>query len=84
VTLDKFILLFYKELQQINCRLSLIHHIHGVRFRNAACESTCDCKQSDNPFGEFTKRNMKLQNCGINKHLEEFIPLDNIRNIAGN
>jgi hypothetical protein len=52
----------YKELQKINCRLALIHHMHGMRFRNAACEQTCDCKQSDNPFGEFTKGNMELQN----------------------
>jgi hypothetical protein len=68
----------------MNCRLALIHHIHGMRFRNAACEQICDCKQSDTPFGEFTKDILKLQNCGINKHLEEFIPLDNFRNTADN
>jgi hypothetical protein len=55
-----------------------IHHIYGVKFRNAACEQICDCKEFDTPFGEFIKDILKLQNCVINKHLEEFIPLDNI------
>jgi hypothetical protein len=27
---------------------------------------------------------LKLQNCVINKHLEEFIPLDNIWNMTDN
>jgi hypothetical protein len=61
-----------------------IHHVYAVKFRNAACEQICDCKESDTPFGEFIKGILKLQNCGINKHLEEFIPLDNILNMADN
>jgi hypothetical protein len=61
-----------------------IHHVYGVEFRNAACEQISDCKESNNPFGEYIKDILKSQNCGINKNLEEFIQLDNTRNMADN
>ena len=37
-----------------------IHRIYGVKFRNVACEQTCDCKESDTSFGEFIKDILKL------------------------
>jgi len=49
-----------------------------MKSRNGACEQICDCKESDTLLGEFIKGILKLQNCGINKHLEEFTPLHNI------
>jgi hypothetical protein len=30
-----------------------IHHVYGMKFRNAACEQICDCKESNTPFDEY-------------------------------